>query len=78
MRNFEFWEENHELQTFSELYDVTIDIYDRITSTRARHIISCLVNSKTIRLFFTGNHYDSLLPKNLHEQSVGVFEKFKK
>ena len=69
---------NHELQAFSELYGVTIEIYDRITSTRARHIISCLMNSATIRLFFIGNHYDSLLPKNLHEQSIGVFEKFKK
>ena len=77
MRNFEVWGGNHELQAFSELYGVTIEIYDRITSTRARHIISCLVNSATIRLFFTGNHYDSLLPKNLHEQSMGVFEKFK-
>ena len=67
-------EGNHELQRFSELYGVTIEIYDRITSTRARHIISCLVNSETIRLFFTGNHYDSLLPKNQYEQSVGVLK----
>ena len=78
MRNFEVWGRNHELQAFSELYGVTIEIYDRITSTRARHIISCLMNSATIRLLFTGNHYDSLLPKNLHEQSMGGFEKFKK
>ena len=40
MRNFEVWGGNHELQAFSELYGVTIEIYDRITSTRARHIIS--------------------------------------
>ena len=78
MRNFEVWRGNHELQAFSELYGVINKIYDRITSTRARHIISCLVNSITIRLFFTGNHYGLLLPKNLHEQSMGVFEKFKK
>ena len=53
MRNFEVWGGNHELQAFSELYGVTIEIYDRITSTRAWHIISCLVNLATIRLFFT-------------------------
>ena len=78
MRNFEVWGRNHELQAFSELYGVTIEIYDRITSTRARHIISCLVNSATIRLFFTGNHYDSLLQKNLHEQSMGFLKNSKK
>ena len=33
MRNFEVWGGNHELQAFSELYGVTIEIYDRITST---------------------------------------------
>ena len=63
MRNFEVWGENHELQAFSELYGVTFEIYDRIILTRARHIISSLVNSAIIRLFFTGNYYDTRLPK---------------
>ena len=51
---------NHELQAFSELYGVTIEIYDRITSTRSGHIISNLVNSATIKLFLqeiTMTHY---------------------
>ena len=61
----------------SELCGVTIKIYDRITSTRSRHIISCLANSTTIRLFFAENYNDSLLSKNLHEQSV-VFLKISK
>ena len=68
---------NHELQAFSELYSVTIEFYDKIISTRARHIISYLVNSATIGLFFTRNHYDSLLPKNLHKQLVGVLKNSK-
>ena len=72
-------ERDYQIPCISIIYSsVTIEIYDRITSTRARHIISCFVNSATIRLFFTVNHYDSLLSKNLHEQSLGVFEKFKK
>ena len=54
MKIFEVWGGNHELQAFLELYGATIEIYDRIASTSARHIISCLVNSATIRLFFTG------------------------
>ena len=78
MRNFEVWRGNHELQAFSELYGVTIEIYDRITSTRARHIISCLVNSATIRLFFTGNHYDSLLPKISMNNQWGFLKNSKK
>ena len=67
MRNFKVWRGNHELLAFLDLYGVTIEVYDRIASTRARYIISYLVNSATIRLFFTGNHKDSLLPKSLHD-----------
>ena len=78
MRNLEVWGGNHELQAFSELYGVTIQIYDWITSTRASHIISCLVNSATIRLFFIGNHNDLLLPKKSAWTISVVFEKFKK
>ena len=75
IRNFEVWGGNHELQAFLELYGVTIEIYDRITSTRARHIISCLSNSTTIRLFFTGNYYDSLLRKICLNNLLGFWKK---
>ena len=78
MRKFEVWGGNLELQAFSELYGVTFEIYDRIISTRARHIISCLVNSATIRLFLTKNHYGSLLPKKSALTICEGFWKIKK
>ena len=54
--------DEQELQAFAELYGINIDVYDRMTSsTPMYHISSGLNTSRTVRLFFTGNYFDSLL-----------------
>ena len=62
------WGFQQELQAFAELYDVNIEVYERMTcSNPMYHISSGLNITQTIRLFYLGNHYDSLIPRDAEE-----------
>ena len=68
LRNYQAWDGHQELQAFAELYSVNIDVYDLITSSNPMyHISSGLNRTQTIKLFYAGDHYDSLIPRDAEE-----------
>ena len=68
LRDYHAWSDQQELQAFAELYDVNIEVYNRMTcSNHMYHISSWLNITQTIRLFYSGNHYDSLIPRDAEE-----------
>ena len=82
LRDYHAWGGQKELQAFAELYDVNIEVYDRMTcSNPMYHISSGLNIIQTIRLFYSGNHYDSVIPRDAKE-TLQIFrrkyEKMKK
>ena len=64
---------NQELVAFSELYGVNIEVYDRITSNSPRYTIEIGVQQTTIRLFYWGAHYDSLISYESDKEHIKYF-----
>ena len=59
------WGSQQEHLVFAELHGVNIEVYDRVTSSNPMYHISYgLITTQTIRLFYSGNHYNSLFPRN--------------
>ena len=57
-----------ELQAFAKLYNFNIIVYDRmISSNLMYHISSWISSNQTISIFYSGNHYDSLLSLGMKE-----------
>ena len=68
LRDYYAWGGQQELRAFAELYDVNIEVYGRMTcSNPMNHISSGLNITQTIGLFYSGNHYDSLIPRDAEE-----------
>ena len=73
IRDSDYWGGNQELVAFSELYGVNIEVYDRITSNSPRYIIENGVQQTTIRLFYWGTHYDSLISYESDKEHIKYF-----
>ena len=68
MKDYQAWGVHPELQSLAELYSVNINVYDIIPSSNSLYHISSGLNTvKTIKLFYTGDHYDSPIPRDVRE-----------
>ena len=72
------WGGEPEVVAFSELYNVTVNIYERFTSQTPDNRYVAGINSPEINLFYrNGNHYDSLFVRNTN-QNVRPYKRIKK
>ena len=62
IRDTDYWGENQEHVAFSELYWVNIEVYDRIALNHPRYVIENEIHLPTIWLFYSGDHYNLLIP----------------
>ena len=58
------WGGYSEIVAFSEIYSVRIHIFDSITSQKPITRVVTADGDYTISIFFSGDHYDCLIPKN--------------
>ena len=72
------WGGEPEVVAFSELYNVTVNIYERFTSQTPDNRYVAGINAPEINLFYrNGNHYDSLFMRNTN-QNVRPYKRIKK
>ena len=57
-----------ELVAFSELYNIQIQVYDSLGSQQPITTVSTADGRVTITILFSGDHYDSLIPR-FHEET---------
>ena len=57
-----------ELVAFSELYNIQIQVYDSLGSQQPINTVSTADGRVTITILFSGDHYDSLIPR-FHEET---------
>ena len=67
-----------EVVAFPELYNVTINIYERLTSQTSVNRYVAVVNASEINLLYiNGNHYDSLFVRNAN-QNIWPYKRIRK
>ena len=72
------WGGEPEVVAFSELYNVTVNIYERFTSQTPDNRYVAGIKAPEISLFYrNGNHYDSFFVRNTN-QNVRPYKRIKK
>ena len=67
-----------EVVAFPELYNVTINIYERLKSQTSVNRYVAVVNASEINLLYiNGNHYDSLFVRNTN-QNIRPYKRIRK
>ena len=68
IRDTDYRRGNHELTSFSKLYWVNIEVYDRIALNHSRYVIKNEIHQPTIWLFYSGDRNNSIILHNFDKE----------